>query len=151
MQHVLCREASQRIRFLTVNLRVPVPKEVPLVCWALNPSTRTNMTVHKLLMSLNPQQFVDRFCLPWSPSIWPLMGWIKKRRGGEEKRKKKKPTTNNPCTHASEAAETGEGDWTGVNTAKCMISLLLWIISIDLLYLVLQHSLIKAVWNKPVP
>lgn len=43
-----------------------------------------------------------------------------------------------------------EGDWTGLNTVKYMISLLLWIISIDL-YTVSQHSLIKAGWNKPLP
>lgn len=48
------------------------------------------------------------------------------------------------------ATEMVEGDWTGLNTVKYMISLLLWIISIDLCT-VQQHSLIKAVWNKPEP
>lgn len=54
-----------------------------------------------------------------------------------------------PLPHERKATEIGEGDATGLNAAKYMISPLLWIISIDL-YLVLQYSLIKAVWNKPV-
>lgn len=48
------------------------------------------------------------------------------------------------------ATEMVEDDWNGLNAVKHMISLLLQIISIDL-YTVLQHSLIKAVWNKPLP
>lgn len=57
-------------------LRVQIPKEVPLMCRALNPSTSTNMTIHKLLMSLNPWQIVDDSYIHRSWSIWPLMGWI---------------------------------------------------------------------------
>lgn len=40
-------------------LKVQIPEELPLMCWALNPSTSTNMTIHKLLMSLNPWQIAD--------------------------------------------------------------------------------------------
>lgn len=63
---------------------------------------------------------------------------------------KKYMYTSKALPHACKDTEMEEGDWTGLNTVKSIISLLLWIISIDL-YTVSQHSLIKAVWNKPLP
>lgn len=101
------------------------------------------MTIHKLLMSLSPWQIADSSCMHWSPSIWPLMGWIKKT-----------TTTTHTLTHiqsllgAYKATEMLEGDWTGRNTVKYMLSLMSWIISIDI-YLRPWYRLIKAVWNKP--
>lgn len=50
-------------------LKVQIPEEVPLMCWALNPSTSTNMTIHKLLMSLNPQQIAADSYIHGSSSI----------------------------------------------------------------------------------
>lgn len=66
------------------------------------------------------------------------MGWIKK---------KKTHTHIQSLLHEYKATEMLEGDWTGRNTVKYMLSLMLWIISIDI-YLRPWYSLIKAVWNK---
>ena len=73
-QHVLGNLTGDKVP--NSQLRVQIPKEVPRVCRALNPSTSTNTTIHKLLMSLSPQQIADSSCGHWSPSIWPLMGRI---------------------------------------------------------------------------
>lgn len=75
-QHVVGNLTGDKV--LTVSLRVQIPWGAPERAEHLTQPTSTNMTIHKLLMSLNPWQIADSSYIHWNPSIWPLMGWIKK-------------------------------------------------------------------------